>query len=152
MWFRDLHWNYCVPLSSAYFLQGPKKSFLPTPSLAMAEKLTSPISHQNTEPAKTCEYGIEECAQNEECILESTRSRQGYCRCLKNYQRNAQGVCQLTPSATPSVSAPAGWLCFCFLTLLMFDGWLSCKLGFPIANMQKGCDSPHINVKVMNIS
>ncbi|XP_025091552.1 dyslexia-associated protein KIAA0319-like protein [Pomacea canaliculata] len=91
----------------AYFLQEPKKS-LPTPSLAMAEKLTSPISHQNTEPAKTCEYGIEECAQNEECILESTRSRQGYCRCLKNYQRSAQGVCQLTPSATPSVSAPAG--------------------------------------------
>ena len=89
-------------------------------------------------PAQACEYGLDQCPRNEICVLEgpgSTRSRQGVCKCLPSFQRNASGLCQLATPATAAAGNYPGviaWMtaAICWPDLLLC--WFSLALVVPV--------------------
>lgn len=131
----------CAPVYMHYSLFGVAVYLLglETPNslstiTTTGEKKSLPIL-----PAQACEFGLDQCPQNEICVLEgpgSTRSRQGVCKCLPSFQRNSSGLCQ---PATPSATAAAGnypgviaWMtaAICWPDLLLC--WFSLALVVPV--------------------
>lgn len=53
--------------------------------------------------SKSCNVGIPDCGDNEECVQNSPKSRAGTCRCKEHYIRNSDGIC--TQSATTEATS-----------------------------------------------
>lgn len=73
---------------------------------AILEMLDDKSVRDNNLPS-VCEFGLEQCSLNEECVLQSfTPSRQGTCQCLPSFKRDSFGICQ--PEPVSFTSPPPG--------------------------------------------
>ena len=60
------------------------------------------LFRQCSEFAKSCEVGVDNCYDNEECISTQSRGRAGCCECVEGASRGANGTCWLVKQNTTS--------------------------------------------------
>lgn len=66
---------------------------------ALTQLTTSTVTSYD----KRCEYGLQQCERNEECVPIGSRRRDGFCKCLSGYHRVQSGDCVKT-DASPVTS------------------------------------------------
>ncbi|XP_076437879.1 dyslexia-associated protein KIAA0319-like protein [Babylonia areolata] len=81
------------------------KPALPDAGSGEDRDLTAGASVLGARAGQSCEYGLKQCPQGEECVLQGSRSRHGLCGCVPGFERNADGDCQ--PQLLFSTTTPA---------------------------------------------